>query len=887
MTASLALAAGTPAGTRIQNQASATYEDASGKTLSSTSNQVLTIVNPVASLSITPNGDETQPGQQQNATPGQTVYFPYILTNTGNATDSFTLDAPQIAGSITAVPGSIKYYLDANNNGLLDPGENTPITRINSLAADASASFIVAYTVPTNAAAGGTILVSPVGSSVFDPTKKDGDGQGTNTFNYNKTTVVQNGVISASKSVDKSFIAPVANPSGTENELNYVITARNTGSALVTDVVISDVLPQGVDYVSASTPNGATPVYDAATRTVRVANAAIEAGGNVQLFIKVNVKANAQPGPISNSATVNYKAGGVDQPQIVTNAAITTVQATRAIALGPNAYPAGDAPSDSYVQGGYSILRNADTQMVLVGNAGTLVAFANTLKNNGTASDTFNLSAPALRVKVRNANGTTEEVDVPVSFTRLDGTPLYDTNGDNIPDSGPVPADGTFSFLTRVALPANLEEDNDGNTTVHSVVVTAISVASSSQDTTTNTIADFRAGTVLFGNATPDLGVSTDVVNRSSAPATSVSFPMDVVNYGGSQDNFNLNGSVTFTRVDGGNVAVPVRYYLPNAQGTAPDLTKPVTNTGAIAPGTETQVFAVVDVPADAVAGTYTVNQRVTSPLTGASAAYNANTVTVTANHTITLTPNRDGSLTSPGTVIYQHTLTNTGTAPLTAVTLGQSVSGPDGFTYTYSLDGSTYGPAGLFTFDTDPATPGNQPLAPGQSQVVYVKVDAAGGLSAGATSVLTLSVTGNFGGTAGNTATVTDTSVIIAGTLSLSKSVDKPNAVPGDNLVYTVVAKNTGSANLLNVRVADALPTFTDFVSVSGATSIALSGSKVMYSVTGASGSWSTSAPSSLNVGQSVYIAVDTNNDNEINALDVLPAQATLTLTFTVKVQQ
>ena len=114
----------TPAGTLIQNQASATFEDLSGNTYMATSNEVTTIVLPVYGVSVLPDGTAAAPGMVASAIPGQTVYYSYNLTNTGNDDDDFTI-VPIIdpATTMTLGLGDINIYHDVNGNGVLDGGE--------------------------------------------------------------------------------------------------------------------------------------------------------------------------------------------------------------------------------------------------------------------------------------------------------------------------------------------------------------------------------------------------------------------------------------------------------------------------------------------------------------------------------------------------------------------------------------------------------------------------------------------------------------------------------------------------------------------------------------------------------------------------------------------
>ena len=190
-----AFAQTTPAGTQIRNRASATYEDLSGNTFTSVSNEVITIVLPVYGISILPDDSgETPPvtpALAQNAIGGQTVYYSYTLTNTGNDTDSYSivplLDA--VNTTMTLALANISVYHDVNSNGLVDGGE--PAISVGGapgvfgpLAANASVSLIVTYAVPGTAAAGDVAYVGVQGTSV-------GDGAQVDTRNYHLTTVVK------------------------------------------------------------------------------------------------------------------------------------------------------------------------------------------------------------------------------------------------------------------------------------------------------------------------------------------------------------------------------------------------------------------------------------------------------------------------------------------------------------------------------------------------------------------------------------------------------------------------------------------------------------------------------------------------------------------------
>jgi len=144
---------------------------------------------------------------------------------------------------------------------------------------------------------------------------------------------------------------------------------------------------------------------------------------------------------------------------------------------------------------------------------------------------------------------------------------------------------------------------------------------------------------------------------------------------------------------------------------------------------------------------------------------------------------------------------------------------------------------------------------------------------------------------------TATETTTIVGGELRLQKSAvtyvgsgstvrsaDGSQAHPGDQIVYTVVAQNIGTSSLARVIISDPLPSYTSFVSVSATFSGFAAGAQVLFSTNGTT--WSTSAPTSLSAGSSIYVAVDTNGDSTITSTDLMPPSATITIVFRVQVQ-
>src|SRR5436190_14408605 len=118
-----------PAGTSIGNQATATYSDASNTPRSTTSNVAITIVQQVASFTLTADGAKF-------AAPGGQVYYAHTVLNTGNGPDTFNLSAANNATGDNFDLASLALYADANGDGL--PDNATAINSSGPIAAGAS-----------------------------------------------------------------------------------------------------------------------------------------------------------------------------------------------------------------------------------------------------------------------------------------------------------------------------------------------------------------------------------------------------------------------------------------------------------------------------------------------------------------------------------------------------------------------------------------------------------------------------------------------------------------------------------------------------------------------------------------------------------------------------
>src|ERR1700682_253476 len=297
----------TAAGTSIGNQAAATYTDSSSVSRFATSNLVTTIVQQVASLTLTANGAKT-------ASPGSPVFYPHTLTNTGNGSDSFTLTLPAQSGAFTLTGTHI--YLDANGDGIPDNFTDLNGTSVTIAPGAANAfKFVITGTVPPSATAGQTNNFPVTATSVFDNTKAATD--------TDVTTATANAVINLNKVMSANI---GASPSG---PYTVTLTYTNSGNSTATTINIGDALPAGMTYVAGSgrwSVTGATALtdatgdvqpaagsphidYSAAGNTITAIVDQVAAGVSGQITFQVNIASGVAPGVLTNTASISYNDG--------------------------------------------------------------------------------------------------------------------------------------------------------------------------------------------------------------------------------------------------------------------------------------------------------------------------------------------------------------------------------------------------------------------------------------------------------------------------------------------------------------------------------------------------------------------------------------------------
>ncbi len=853
-------AAPPPVGTVLNNQASATYLDSLGAPRTVQSNIVQTTVLQVAALTLTANGGANLGAL--NGTPGSIVYFPHTLTNTGNGTDTFNLTA--VSGTTAFTMTNVLIYADNGSGAPTGPA----IIVSPALLAGGTFKFIVAATLPGTATAGQTNDITVTAASALTPATK--------VVNTDTTTVVTGANITLTKAISATTGAAPSGP------YTYTITYNNTGNSTATAVAITDALPAGMVYVTGSArwsvtggaalsdtttptdsgtaPNTIKSSYNG-TNTLLFTLSQVTVGASGTLTFQVNVPAGTPAGVKNNTATASYTSGATTLTAS-SNTVGFTVTGTAAVVV--------------FVPG-------SSTTTVTTAQAGSAVNFINVFRNDGTATDTFNMSITANSFPT----GTL------IQLFRADGTTLLsDTNGDNTIDTGPVASTATVTVILKATLPANAPT----SATAVSVIKTAKSVNDPTKTAdATDTLSAVVGATVDLTNdqVNPPAGTLGDGVfvngettpqkTNTVDPGATTTFTLVVRNGGTATDTYNLGVSTDGTHA---TTALPSGWGVTfkAAAGTGPNFCSAtgatVVNTGPIAVGANAVFCAEVTVPAISAAGDNSLFFRVLSP-SSAARDVKHDRVTVNSVRSLSISPPTGTNQTSPGgTVVYAHTLTNTGNAnegngTQSTVTLGLANT-QSGWTSTvhYDADGN-----GVIDPTETPITTLPAGLAPSATMRLLVRVNAPSGATAGQVNITTVTATttnGTYTTTVPAVVSATDTTTIVSGNLQLVKTqaIDAacdgtPDAAyaqtgllarPGQCVMYQITVTNAGSTSATNVVVTDGTPTFTTMSTF--VPTITAPGTTVTAPAAASTGTVAT-APFTLTASQSSVLTFGVKIDN------------------------
>ena len=828
---SSAHAAAPAAGTNISNIASASYTDSTGNTKTVSSNIVTTTVLPVASFTLIA-------GRTANANANNQVSLSHTLTNTGNGSDTFTVNVADVTSGDQYDFSNLKVYLDANKDGV--PDSQTPVTSV-TLAAGESVNLIVQATTPTTGAGGAALSAGDLGKlTITAQSTLDNTVTATNT----DTVQITNGaVISVIKSASVTAI-DATQASATAREVEYKLVYQNTGNTTATAVTVTDLLPAGLTYVANSAKLAGvtqtdgvdadgykfvetTPGSGKGTVTLTIPTLAPNTTGT--LTFKVRVDQNTPAGVITNIANVDPDGPSGPEGNTPSNPNDVNILSIKKGTIN-------DSQTDAYADAEKTSATAKDNQIVIASiKQGEVAEFSATgqggepivIHNTGNVSEEFTVSVD---------KGAPTQGGLPagsiVTLYQADGvTPFIST--------GSIPSGGTYNLVAKVTLPASYSTSS----AIKAILTTSPKSDATKTDKLDLVISQVTPATVdlhngdasdtngsVPGASGKDTGLDIDV--RSTKPNQAVNFPLQVDNSGVTGDNFNLGIDPAHALPAGWDV----KFYV--ADGSGNPTGAPLTNTGNINGGSNIKLVAVVTPPANAPAGDQQVYFKVSSPATGLSDVM-VDKVTVQADRKLSLQNDRIGQVAPGGTVVYKHTLTNTGnidegaTAGSLPFTLTNDQSGNGWVTSLFidmNNDGNIDAGDTLVTGDLATATGA---IARNASVNFLIKVQAPSNATAGTPSsvVFTINPTA-VGGITHSSISNTDLTTVTEGQVRLVKEqvlVDCATGVggtyaqttvsakPGECVKYRITATNEGNANVKNLVISDNTPSYTTLKAISG----------------------------------------------------------------------
>ncbi len=329
--------------------------------------------------------------------------------------------------------------------------------------------------------------------------------------------------------------------------------------------------------------------------------------------------------------------------------------------------------------------------------------------------------------------------------------------------------------------------------------------------------------TTAVGSPRHELSLTKAVDRAVASPGDSLTYTL----------TYRNSGNLTETNVVVSDVLPPRTHFVSASAGGSHDAGTHTVSwaVGSLAPGASGTVSFVVTLDATFPAGTTVVtNTGALSSSDVPSTPSNPVSTSVNAAPRLALTKAVDRTSAAPGDVLtYTLTYTNSGNADATGVTVSDTL--PERTSFLSASNGGTFtGSAVLWQLGTVPA---------GASGTVSFTVRLHAVFPSGTTQVT------NIGTVSSETTLPVDsnpvvTEVVAAPALSLTKTVDRATAAPGELLTYTLAYRNTGNAEASGAVITDTLPARTTFVSASGGG--VLSGGTVTWNLgtvaAGASGS-------------------------------------------------
>jgi uncharacterized repeat protein (TIGR01451 family) len=242
----------------------------------------------------------------------------YVITATNNG--------PSDAASVVltdVIPPNTTFVSESQTSGpaflCTNPAVGSGGTvscAIGNLPSGATATFNLVVTVASTTAAGPLSNTATVSAATTDPNPAN------NSSTFTTTVAVAVSDLSISKTAG-------AGPFGTGNPVAYTIAVANAGPDAATGIVVTDVLPAGTTFSSATPSQGSC----IGTTTVTCTLGTLASGASATIALTVTLPPNA--GPVSNTATVTSATADPNPANNSSTATINVIVAATIPTLSP------------------------------------------------------------------------------------------------------------------------------------------------------------------------------------------------------------------------------------------------------------------------------------------------------------------------------------------------------------------------------------------------------------------------------------------------------------------------------------------------------------------------------------------------------------------------
>jgi uncharacterized repeat protein (TIGR01451 family) len=746
------------------------------------------------------------------------------------------------------LPAGVTYASATSSEGTVSQTGGTVTVSLGALADGAAATATILVTM--NPGTRGTITnTAVIAGNQPDP----------NLANNTSTVTTQ-----VNTQTDLAIVKSASpNPVIAGNALTYSLAASNLGPSNATGVTVTDTLPAGVTYTSATSSLG-TVTQAGGTVTVNVGALASGAGATATILVMVGPSAR---GTITNTAFIS---GNEPDPNLANNTSTVTTQINPqtdlAIVKSASPNPAVAGNTLTYTLAASNLGPSNATGVTITDTLPAGVSYTSATTSLGTVSQaggkvTVNVGALA------SGAGATATILVTAGPTTRGTITNTAVISGNEPD--PNLANNTSTVITQVNALDDLAivKTASANPVIagNALTYTLAATNNGPSNATGVTITDTLPAGVTYTSATSSLGTVTQAggtvtVNVGAlasgagetatilvmvGPSTRGSITNTAVIAGNEPETTLANNTSTVTtQVNAQADLAIVKSALPFPAVPGSALTYTLTASD-LGPSSATGVTMSDTLPADVTYALATTNQGTVSQA-GGTVTVNVGSLavggTATATILVTIDPATRGSITNTAVVsgnepdpnLANNTATvTTMVSPQIDLAIVKSAS-PNpviaGASLSYTLTASDLGPSdatGVTITDTLPAGVTYVSAASGQgtvSQSGGTVTVSVGNLNEGATATATILVTVNPStrgsitntavvagneqetNTANNTATVT-TQVDPLDDLSITKTASASSVKVGAFLTYTLTASNAGPSDGTGVIVSDTLP--------------------------------------------------------------------------------